>query len=73
MLKRLATAIVIAVGLVLSALYRVDRLAGRRCTRAGAQQAQNYGITQVADGLYRAAENAHRTVFSLLVESAAVH
>ena len=36
MLKRLATAIVIAVGLVLRALDRVDRLAGRRCTRAGA-------------------------------------
>ena len=28
-----------------------------------AQQAQNYEITQVADGLYRAANNSHRTVF----------
>ena len=30
---------------------------------AHAQQAQNYEITQVADGLYRAANNSHRTVF----------
>ncbi len=36
MLKRLAAATVIAVGLVLSVLYRVDRLAGRRCIRTGA-------------------------------------
>ena len=71
MLKRLAAATVIAVGLVLSVLYRVDRLAGRRCIQA--QQAQNYEITQVADGLHRAAENSHRPVFSLLLESAAVH
>ncbi len=28
-----------------------------------AQQAQNYEITQIADGLYRAANNSHRTVF----------
>ena len=30
---------------------------------AHAQQAQNYEITQVADGLYTAANNSHRTVF----------
>jgi len=30
---------------------------------AQAQQAQNYEITQVADDLYRAANNSHRTIF----------